>query len=215
MKELFALGVGHSTPLFIEIAEAAGWKVAGLYHYNNERTGDFDHGFEILGSFEDLYHQDIYGKNFLLTMGDMQIRKEVAERLLILGGTVPSILHPRARISRFAQIAGCGVIVGDGVELQSDVVIENNVVIRSDVTICHNTTIKPNVFVGPKALIGAYITISDFAYIGQGSILISEKTQSIGVSSMVGAGALVTKPVPNNVLVVGSPAKIIRIYDNG
>ena len=45
MKEIYALGVGHSTPVFIEIAEAAGWHEAGLYHYNDERTGEMDHGF--------------------------------------------------------------------------------------------------------------------------------------------------------------------------
>ena len=48
MREIYALGVGHSTPLFIEIAEAAGWHVSGLYHYNDERTGEMDHGFKIL-----------------------------------------------------------------------------------------------------------------------------------------------------------------------
>lgn len=77
MKELYALGVGHSTPLFIEIAEAAGWHVAGLYHYNDERTGEMDHGFKILGSFDDLYRQDIHGKYFLPTMGDMNIRHDI------------------------------------------------------------------------------------------------------------------------------------------
>lgn len=86
MREIYALGVGHSTPLFIEIAEAAGWGIAGLYHYNDERTGEMEHGYKILGSFDDLYKQDIKGKNFLLTMGDMQIRKEIADRLVRLGG---------------------------------------------------------------------------------------------------------------------------------
>lgn len=210
MKELFALGIGHSTPLFIEIAEAAGWKIAGLYHYNDERTGEFDHGFEILGSFDNLYYRDLSGKHFLLTMGDMQIRKEVSEKLIKMGGIIPSIIHPNARISRFAQIAEMGVVIGDGVELQSDVQIEYNVIIRSDVTVCHNTTIESDVFVGPKALIGAYITIGSFAYIGQGSILVSEKAESIGTNSLIGAGALVTKPIPENVVAVGCPAKIIK-----
>ena len=86
MKEIYALGVGHSTPLFIEIAEAAGWKVAGLYHYNDEKTGEMDHGYKILGSFDDLYKQDLKGKNFLLTMGSMQIREDVSSNLLKLGG---------------------------------------------------------------------------------------------------------------------------------
>ena len=210
MKEIYALGVGHSTPLFIEIAEAAGWKVAGLYHYNDERTGDFDHGFEILGSFEDLYKRDLRGMNFLLTMGDMRIRKQVSDNLTAVGGGIPSIIHPSARVSRFARIAEQGVIIGDGVELQSDVLVGDNVIIRSDVTVCHNTTINPNVFVGPKALVGAYITLEEYVYIGQGSILVSGKAESIGENSLIGAGALVTKPIPENVIAVGSPAKVIK-----
>lgn len=166
MKEIYALGVGHSTPLFIEIAEAAGWHVAGLYHYNNERTGEEDHGFKILGSFDDLYHQYIQEKYFLPTMGDMRIRRDVINNLNRRGGVIPTIVHPSAHVSRFASIAEQGVVIGDRVELQTDVIVENNVVIRSDVTVCHNTTIKQNVFVGPKALVGAYITIEELAYIG-------------------------------------------------
>ena len=54
MKEIYALGVGHGTPIFIELAEACGYKVGGLYHYNDARTGESDHGYIILGSFNDL-----------------------------------------------------------------------------------------------------------------------------------------------------------------
>lgn len=210
MKEIYALGVGRSTPLYIEIAEAAGWHVAGLYHYNDERTGQMDHGFKILGSFNDLYNQDIKGMYFMPTMGDMIIRSEVIKNLYIRGGLIPTIIHPSAHISRFATIAEQGVVIGDRVELQSDVLVEENVIIRSDVTVCHNTTIKKDVFVGPKALVGAYITIEELAYIGQGSILISGKAEHIGTNTLVGAGALVTKPIPERVVAAGFPAKIIE-----
>ena len=210
MKELYALGVGHSTPLFVEIAEAAGWHVAGLYHYNDERTGEIDHGFEILGSFDDLYHQDISGKCYLPTMGDMSIRQEVISNLLKRGAAIPTIIHPSAHISRFASVDEQGVIIGDRVEIQSDVIVNKNVIIRSDVTVCHNTTIKHDVFIGPKALVGAYITIDEFAYIGQASLLISGKAEHVGANSLVGAGAMVTKPVPENVVVIGSPARVLN-----
>ena len=210
MKDIYALGVGHSTPLFIEIAEAAGWHVVGLYHYNDERTGQIDHGYEILGSFADLYHQPLCGKCFLLTMGDMNIRRDVIANLLKHGGKVPSIIHPSAHISRFAHIAEQGVVVGDRVEIQNDVVVHNNVIIRSDVIVCHNSTIMPNVFIGPKSLIGAYITIEELAYIGQSSTLISGKVDNVGKNTIIGAGSLVTKVIPDNVVVVGSPAKVIK-----
>lgn len=210
MKEIYALGVGHSTPLFIEIAEAAGWHVLGLYHYNDERTGEYDHGFPILGSFNDLYSKDIKGKYFLLTMGDMTIRRDIIENLISRGGVIPTIIHPSAHISRFAKVSDFGVIIGNLVELQNDVVVESNVIIRSDVTVCHHTIIKKNVFIGPKSMVGAYITVEELAYIGQGSILISDKATHIGYNTLVGAGAMVTKPLPDNVVAVGSPAKVIK-----
>lgn len=210
MKEIFALGVGHSTPLFIEIAEAAGWHVAGLYHYNDERTGQMDHGFKILGSFDDLYHKDIKGLSFMLTMGEMSIRKQICERLTANGGLVPTIIHPLATISRFSSISNNGVLVGNGVEIQNDVVIGDNTVLRTDVTVCHNTLIKSNVFIGPKALVGAYITINELAFIGQGAVLVSGKAESIGYNSIIGAGSVVTKPIPESVIAVGSPAQVIK-----
>ena len=54
MKEIYALGVGHNTPVLLELAENCGYKIKGLYHYNDSRTGEFDHGLEILGSFDDM-----------------------------------------------------------------------------------------------------------------------------------------------------------------
>lgn len=210
MNELYALGVGHSTPLFIELAEAAGWHVAGLYHFNDDRTGEMDHGFKILGSFDYLYHQDLSGKCFMPTMGDMNIRQDVIANLIKRGAIIPTIIHPSAHISRFASVEEQGVIIGDRVELQSDVWVDKNVIIRSDVTVCHNTTIKHDVFIGPKALVGAYITIEEFAYIGQGSLLISGKAEHIGANALVGAGAMVTKPIPDNVVALGSPARVIK-----
>jgi len=212
MKELYALGVGHSTPLFIEIAEAAGWKILGLFHYNDERTGEVDHGYKILGSFNDLYQLNLEGKYFLLTMGDMKIRHRIASLLRTKGGVLPTIIHPNAVISKFATISKEGVVIGNGVELQNDVVVDNDVIVRSNVTICHNTIIHEDVFIGPKALIGAYITINRSAFIGQGSILVSDKAGVIGSNSIIGAGALVTKPIPDNVLAVGSPARVAKHF---
>lgn len=89
-------------------------------------------------------------------------------------------------------------------------IIKKNVIIRSDVTVCHNTTVKEDVFVGPKALGGAYITIEKLTYIGQGSILISGKAEHISENTLVGAGAMVTRPLPENVVAVGSPARILK-----
>ena len=112
MKEIYALGVGHNTPVLLELAENCGYKIKGLYHYNENRTGEFEHGFEILGSFDDLFSKgSLNGMSFLLTMGDNEIRTNLSEKIISLGGRVPSLIHPMSVISRFAKISPIGVYI--------------------------------------------------------------------------------------------------------
>lgn len=207
-KEIYLLGVGHSTPFFAELAEACGYTVAGLYHYNNDRIGQTDHGFPILGSFNDLYSSNIEGKNFMLTMGNMEIKREVSRELLHRKGGIPSLVHPNAAISRFAKISDCGVLVCSSCEIHSDAIVGEGCVLWPQVVIGHNTQLHEYVFCGPKAYVGAYIEVYDQAFIGQCSVCISGKIDSIGESAIIGAGAVVTKSVPPNVIVKGNPAKI-------
>lgn len=209
MKEIFVLGIGGSSFARVDLANACGYSVAGLYHYNDERTGQIDHGYKILGSFNDLFSQDITGKYFLLTMGDMNIRKELFERITSKGGIVPTLIHPTAEVSQFASVSPNGVIIDSQTIIQSDCSIEDGVFICSQSVVCHQTTIEPYVFVAPKALIGARLRIKQFSFIGQNATIISTKVKEVGAFSTVGAGAVVTKPVEDGLTVVGNPAKVL------
>lgn len=210
-KEIYALGIGHNTPVFIDLAMDCGYSIAGLYHYNNERTGDNDHGFQILGSFDDMFAQkDLTGKNFLLTMGDNNIRESLAKRITSLGGKVPTLIHPTAVISRFAQISPNGVYISAFSFVQADSIVGDNTVILSHVNISHTTTIGKGCFIAGSATIGAYTEVENHVFIGQGALSISAKVKRIGSNSYIGARSLLTKDIPENVVVAGSPAKIIR-----
>lgn len=209
-KEIYVLGIGGSTPVFIDIAESCGYKIAGLYHYNADRTGECDHEYPILGSFNDLYHSDIRGKMFLLSQGDMKIREVVTNKLKSLGGIVPTLVHPTAIISKYAKISEEGVVIGANCIVQADSVIKSNAVLWDMALVCHQTTIGNYCFVGPKALVGAHIEVKDFAFIGQDALLVSGKVGTMGANSLLGAGAVLTKELPANVVAVGNPARVIK-----
>lgn len=55
------------------------------------------------------------------------------------------------------------------------------------------------------------IVIKDFVYIGNNSLIMPGIT--IGEGSLVAAGSVVTKSVPDNVVVAGNPARIICTID--
>lgn len=57
-------------------------------------------------------------------------------------------------------------------------------------------------------LIPKKIVIKDYAWIGSKSVILPGVT--IGENAIIGAGSVVTKDVPDNAIVAGNPAKIIK-----
>ena len=211
IKEIYALGVGHNTPVFLDLAMACGYTIVGLYHYNAERNGELDHGYKIFGSFDDLFSLgNLNGKNFLLTMGDNKVRTEVSNRIISLGGSVPSLIHPTAVISKYAQINETGVYISPFSYVQADSSIGSNTVVLSHVNVSHTTHIGKSCFIAGGATIGAYTVMEDFVFVGQGALSISAKAKKIGHHAFIGARSLLTRDVPPGVVMAGSPARILR-----
>ena len=93
----------------------------------------------------------------------------------------------------------CGVQLWDGVTLENDVFVGPNVTFTNDLhprSRNAEASLLPTL-VKKGASIGANATILPGLTIGEGA--------------MVGAGAVVTKDVPPRTMVVGSPARILRL----
>lgn len=207
-KEVFVLGIGHNTPVFIDLILSCGYSVSGMFHYNNDRTGEVDHGYAIIGSFDDLWkRENLSGMNFVLTMGDVAIRENLAKKILSKGGSLPSLIHPLSVISRFAKVSPIATAVFPFTFVQSDSIVGEGTVLLSHVNISHNTKIGDYCFVAGGAHIGAYTELKKSVFVGQGAVLISAKVKCVGEKAFIGAMSLVTKDVEPGVTVKGIPAK--------
>lgn len=77
-----------------------------------------------------------------------------------------------------------------------------------------NCTILPNVLFGKKSPdidVSEKCNVGDNCYFGYGCVVM--QPVNIGNNVTVGAGAIVTKDIPDNAVVVGNPARIIRIKE--
>ena len=124
-----------------------------------------------------------------------------------------SVILPKAVIGENCNICAHTLI-------ENDVVIGNNVTVKSGVYIWDGITLKDNVFIGPcvtftndkKPRSKQYpdkfpkTVVEEGASIGANATLLPGIT--IGKNALVGAGAVVTKNIPENAIVVGNPAVI-------
>ena len=139
------------------------------------------------------------------------------------------------KLSKFINLYGCEIgddtKIGAFVEVQKNAVIGRRCKISSHTFICEGVTIEDNVFVGhgvafindtyPRATAadGQLQTEQDWrvertrvragASIGSGATILCNVT--IGERAIVGAGAVVTRDVPPDTIVVGNPARALRL----
>jgi len=119
---------------------------------------------------------------------------------------------------------GKNCVLGQNVNIGNNVLIRNFVKIQNNVSVYEGVTIDDYVFCGPSMVftnildprskypqVGSefYIKtwVKEGASLGANSTIVCGNT--IGRYSMVGAGSVVTKDVPDYALVVGNPARIV------
>ena len=139
------------------------------------------------------------------------------------------------KLSQFINLYGCEVgdhtKIGAFVEIQKNARIGKNCKISSHSFVCEGVTVEDNVFVGhgvtfindpyPRATTpeGKLQSEEDWkvqatlvkkgASIGSGATILSNLV--IGENALVGAGSVVTHDVPDNAIVAGNPARLIRL----
>ncbi len=139
------------------------------------------------------------------------------------------------RLAPFINLYGC--VIGDEtkigafVEIQKNANIGRRCKISSHTFICEGVTIEDHVFVGhgvtfindtyPRATTaeGELQTAKDWtveatlvkpgASIGSGATILSKVV--VGEHAIVGAGSVVTRDVPAHAIVVGNPARLLRL----
>ena len=93
-------------------------------------------------------------------------------------------------------------------KISNSVSIGKGCLIYYNSIITHNCEIGNFIDISPSVNLLGRVQISDYAHIGSNVTILPDI--KIGKNSIIGAGAVVTKDVPDNVMVAGIPSKIIK-----
>lgn len=131
----------------------------------------------------------VWGFTHLLSGAQIGVDCNICEQVFIEGDVV---VGDRVTVK-------CGVQLWDGLRVENDVFIGPNVTFTND--LFPRSKRYPETFLQTRIKAGSSI--------GGGAVILPGIT--IGEKAMVGAGSVVTKSVPAGAVVVGNPARVIRL----
>lgn len=209
-ERIVIIGAGGQAKIYTEIIELLGLNLLG--YVSCEASGTFINGYEVLCDIESFVNKEnhIDADSVIVSIGDNIIRSQIYEKIAPLKINNINLIHPSAVISRNIEL-GEGNYIGAGSVVDPFTKIGNWVTIGTNASIGHDCLIGNGVNIAPGVNIAGKVHFADRSVASIGSTVI-EKVY-IGRNSIIGAGALVLEDVPDDSVVFGIPAKVIKKRD--
>ncbi|AXT59920.1 sialic acid O-acetyltransferase [Aquimarina sp. AD10] len=210
MKNAVIIGAGTQGQVYASYLKEAGVNIIGFIDDNPDLENKEVIGIPVLGKYKDLFLEDFKSKiqDVYCPIGVNSVRAEYLSTLKKEGYGIPGFLHHTVSIAPDVTI-GEAVYMLAGNIVMPHTTIGNYIMINMDSTIAHHVTLEDGVFMSSGVNIGALINVRENAYIGMG-VTAMTGVKEIGKETLVGAGTVIIKDVPEYATVVGNPARVIK-----
>lgn len=205
-KECIIIGAGTYGQVYMEYLKNK-YSVKAFYDDNVTLHGKKISNIYIKGSIKDAINNESKCAVFA-PIGNNMVRNKILIEFEKNGFEIPSFIHSETSIHPSVKI-GKAVYILPSTNIMPLTVIGDYTMISMGVNIAHHNTINEGCFFSQGSNIGASIYIKEKAYIGINATLMTG-VKTIGSNCLVGAGAVVIKDIPDNAIVAGVPAKILK-----
>lgn len=198
--------IGYSGHAFVScgILKAAGQPITGycdkeekaynpfgLKYYGSELTEEAIAAMKEHGSF--------------IAIGINSLRNGIYDELFKMRIGFFNAIHPSAVIDASAAIAAGAVMIAANVTINPLAKIGTGAICNTSCIIEHECEVGDFAHIGPGAVLCGNVKVGKQSFIGANAVI--RQGITIGDNATIGAGSVVVSNVPDNVTVVGVPAK--------
>ena len=202
-------GGGHCKVVISILKKLDNFEITGIV--DNYKVGALISGIKVIGTDDDLKNIYKSGVHYaLVTVGsikDNTRRYKLFNMARKIGYNFPVIISPEAVVDKSVRVDE-GTVIMPGCIINIDSSIGKNCIINTGAIIEHDCKIGDHCHIAPGVHISGEVNIGELSFVGIGATII--QGIKIGKNVTIGAGSVVIKDIPNNVIAVGNPAKIIK-----
>lgn len=199
-------GGGHCKACIDVIEQTNSFEITGVLDQAG-LVGTQVLGYAVIGTDNDISKYNDQGHAFLITVGQIKssaVRTRLFEQLKACKAELPSIVSPKAYVSRHAAI-GSGTIIMHQAVINAGTRIGQNCIVNTGAAVEHESKIGDNTHLSTFSVVNGNCSIGDQVFVG------SHATVSNGINiascSIIGAGAVIIKNIDQPGTYIGNPAR--------
>lgn len=178
--------------------------IAGVFDDDIQKKGKPFYGTDIIGSIHN-YNKPV--TQLILAIGNNRTRKEKADLCKKIVVKYIILIDSTAIVSKSVQI-GNGTVLMPGVHVNADAYLGKHCIINTSAIIEHDCIINDFAHVAPGVVLTGGVQIGATTLVGANTTVVPGVR--IGQNCLIAAGSVVTKDIPDNVVVRGNPGRIIK-----
>jgi len=191
MNDIILIGGGGHCKAAIDVIEQEGlFHIIGIID-KPEMLGKSVLNYKIIGDDSELVHLSKSCKNALISVGQIKTpcsRIKLFNMLLKIGFELPTIVSPRAYISKYSSV-GIGSIIMHDVIINAGAKIGDNCIINTKSLIEHGSDIRDHCHIATNVIINGEVVVGEGSFIGSG--VVTREGIKINNNSFAKAGTVV------------------------